>query len=157
MLMCSILLCINAHETAGAARTRSFPAPFVFKGANEFAKLGRNMSRERERLLSYPPLEGEDESTIQFLVMPENPIRIERNPALAREIRLDVRSRGDAVAQIDQAWDLALERLHSFRERIAQAFDELEHREVDIGQPPPGDIGAAVLLEQPFEIAEIFR
>ena len=37
--------CILAHETAGAACTRSSLRPLSF-GANEFAKLGRNVSRE---------------------------------------------------------------------------------------------------------------
>jgi hypothetical protein len=36
-----------ARETAGAARTRSSLRPLIFSGANEFAKLGQSMSRER--------------------------------------------------------------------------------------------------------------
>jgi hypothetical protein len=36
-----------AHETAGAARTRSSLRPLIF-GANDFAKLGRMLSRDRE-------------------------------------------------------------------------------------------------------------
>jgi hypothetical protein len=42
--MC-VFLSTFAHETAGAARTRSSLRPLSF-GANEFAKLGRSVSRE---------------------------------------------------------------------------------------------------------------
>jgi hypothetical protein len=35
-----------AHETAGAARTRSSLRPLVFLGANEIANLGQSLSRE---------------------------------------------------------------------------------------------------------------
>jgi hypothetical protein len=38
-----------AHETAGAARTRSSLRPLFF-GASEFARLGQMMSRDRGRL-----------------------------------------------------------------------------------------------------------
>jgi hypothetical protein len=41
-----LFLSTFAHETAGAARTRSSLRPLLF-GANEFAKLGRMLSRER--------------------------------------------------------------------------------------------------------------
>ena len=37
-----------AHETAGAARTRSSLRPLNSERANEDANLGQNMSRERE-------------------------------------------------------------------------------------------------------------
>src|ERR1700733_6692576 len=43
MLVCVFAMRILAHETAGAARTRSSLRPF---GANEFANLGRSVSRE---------------------------------------------------------------------------------------------------------------
>ena len=56
---CAHFLCINAHETAGAARTRSSLRPFLrvalrplYEGANEFADLGQIMSRERETIFS---------------------------------------------------------------------------------------------------------
>jgi hypothetical protein len=48
MLVC-VFLSTFAHETAGAARTRSSLRPLVF-GANEFAKLGRKLSREHEAM-----------------------------------------------------------------------------------------------------------
>ena len=43
-----VFKCAIAHETAGAARTRSSLRPLFSKGANEDAGLGQNMPRERE-------------------------------------------------------------------------------------------------------------
>ena len=42
--------CAIAHETAGAARTRSSLRPHVSMRANEDAKLGQTMSRERDAI-----------------------------------------------------------------------------------------------------------
>ena len=81
---------------------------------------------------------------IQRLVAPEDAVFVEGNAAVAGEIGLDVRPRGDAVVQIDQARDLALERLHAFWKGVAQPFDDLEQRQIDIGQPAAGEIGAAI-------------
>jgi hypothetical protein len=53
--------------------------------------------------------------------------------------------------------NLALEGLHPLGKRVAQPFDDLEQRQIDIGQPAAGDIAAAIVLQQPLEIAEIFR
>ena len=47
MLVCALFVHI-AHETAGAARTRSSLRPLIFEGANEDANLGRNAPRDRE-------------------------------------------------------------------------------------------------------------
>ena len=54
---------------------------------------------------SSPAMTGESwlTSPIQRLVPPENPLLVERDPPVARQIRLDVRPRRNAVAQIDQA------------------------------------------------------
>jgi hypothetical protein len=41
-----------AHETAGAARTRSSLRPLFFKGANEDANLGRIAPRDRDRIFN---------------------------------------------------------------------------------------------------------
>jgi hypothetical protein len=43
-----------AHETAGAARTRSSLRPLTFEGRNEIAKLGRIAPRECGGV-SHPP------------------------------------------------------------------------------------------------------
>jgi hypothetical protein len=43
---CAFLFVTFAHETAGAARTRSSLRPLIFDWANEFVKLGRIVPRE---------------------------------------------------------------------------------------------------------------
>src|SRR5262245_30163299 len=95
-------------------------------------------------------------SRIQLPVAPEDAVLVERNPPLAFEIGLDLRPRRDAVAQRNEAGDIRLERLHPVREGVAQALNDLEQREIDIGDAPPGDIAAAIVLQQLLEIAEIF-
>src|SRR5664279_2259421 len=76
---------------------------------------------------------GNDVLNIQRLVAAEDAILVEGDPAVAAEIGLDVGSRGDAVVQIDQAGDVALERLHAPRKGVAQPLDDLEQRKIDIG------------------------
>src|SRR5262245_13993977 len=85
-------------------------------------------------------------SLIQLLVAPEDTLLVEGNAALACEIGLDVRPRRDAVVQLDEMRHLALERLHAIREGIAQPCDELDQREVHIGRPASGNVGATALL-----------
>src|SRR5664280_2792269 len=75
---------------------------------------------------------------IQRLVAAEDAILVEGDPAVAGEIGLDVGSRGDAVVQIDQAGNAALERLHAPRKGVAQPLDDLEQRKIDIGYPAAG-------------------
>src|SRR5262249_55033768 len=100
-------------------------------------------------------LAGTTGSSIQLLVAPEDALLIEGNAAVAGEIGLDVRPRGDAVVQFDQPRHLAFKRLHVCWKSVAQAGDKLEQREVDIGRLAPGHVGGAALLHQPLEIAEI--
>src|SRR6185437_14864084 len=58
MLVCAFSKASNAHETAGAARTRSSPRPllrvaralFLLEGANEIECLGQKSCRENERV-----------------------------------------------------------------------------------------------------------
>jgi hypothetical protein len=47
-----------AHETAGAARTRSSLRPLFPEGANENANLGRNLPRDREVTFNCHPRAG---------------------------------------------------------------------------------------------------
>jgi hypothetical protein len=47
MLVCALFVHI-AHETAGAARTRSSLRPLTIEGEELPANLGRNASRDRE-------------------------------------------------------------------------------------------------------------
>ena len=53
MLVCA-LLCAIAHETAGAARTRSSLRPLIPEGASDQAQLGRVAPRERAGISASP-------------------------------------------------------------------------------------------------------
>src|ERR1700716_3374771 len=66
---------------------------------------------------------------IQRLVAPKNAVLVEGDTAVAGEIGLEVGSGGDAVVQIDQAGNLALEGFHAFWKGVAQAFHDLEQRQ----------------------------
>src|SRR4030088_763952 len=63
---------------------------------------------------------------IQRLVAPKNAVLVEGDAAVAGEIGLEVGSGGDAVVQIDQAGNLALEGFHAFWKGVAQPFHDLE-------------------------------
>src|SRR5216684_4600334 len=93
---------------------------------------------------------------IQRLVAAEDAVFVEGDAAVAGEIGFDIWSCSDAVVQIDQAGNPALESLHPFRESVAQPFQDLKQRQVRIGDPAAGEIEAAIALQQPLEIAEIF-
>src|SRR5712671_128461 len=134
----------------------SYPS---FRGATEGSEPGihnhdRGLWIPGLRQAAHPGMTG---SQIQRLVAPENAFLVERDAALTRQIRLDVRPLRDAVAQFDQARYFALECLHALREGIAQPFHYLEQREIGVSHPAPGDVGAAVSLQQVLEIAEILR
>src|SRR6267142_65485 len=98
-----------------------------------------------------------ESSKVQLLVAAEDAFLVEGDAAVAREIGLDVGPRGDAVMQIDHARYLALERLHALWKCVAQALDDLEQREIGVSRPAAGEIGPAIVLQQPLEIAQIFR
>lgn len=65
----------------------------------------------------------------------------------------------DTVVQADERRDFPLRALHRVRECIAQPFDQLEHRQVRVGECAARDEAAVVriLFEHAFEIAEEFR
>src|SRR3954469_5186173 len=86
-------------------------------------------------------------SEVQLLIPTEDAFLVEGDPALACEIRFDVRPRGDAIVQIDQPRYLALERLHALRKCIAEPLDDLEQREIGVGDPAAGEIGTAMALQ----------
>src|SRR5947207_14558435 len=85
-----------------------------------------------------------DELPIQRLVLPENPVLVERDPSIARQIRLDVRPRRDAVAQLDEAGNFLLERLLAFWKGVALPFPNLKQREADGSQAAVGGVGASI-------------
>src|SRR5229473_3581774 len=93
---------------------------------------------------------------IQRLILPEDAVLVEGDAAVAGEIGLDIGSRGDAVVQIDQAGNPALEGFHALGKCVTHAFHYLEQREINISDPAAGEIGAAIALQQLLEIAEIF-
>src|SRR5882724_3496385 len=96
-------------------------------------------------------------SNIQRFVTAENAVLVEGDAPIAGKISLDVRPRSDAVAQIDQPGNPALERLHAVGKGVAQPLHDLEQRQIDIGRSAAGGISAAIALYKSFEIAEIFR
>src|SRR4051794_22212423 len=55
MLVCAFLSA-HAHETAGAARTRSSLRPLSFEGGKFLANLGRIAPRDREATFTHAPL-----------------------------------------------------------------------------------------------------
>src|SRR5258708_36375443 len=90
---------------------------------------------------------------IQLLVITKNAVLVERDTPVAGEIGLDVGPRGDAVVQIDQAGNFALEWFHALWKCVTQSFDDLEQRQVSVSEPAAGQIRAAVVFQQLFEIA----
>src|SRR5437588_171175 len=91
--------------------------------------------------------------------MPEDALFIERDTALRLQIVSDVRPGGDLVMQRGDARKASFEPRHRARERIAQPGNELKQRQVAIADPPSDQIavGPRVALDDPLEIAEIFR
>src|SRR5690349_24414340 len=77
---------------------------------------------------------GMTDSPIQIPVPPKNPLLVEIDPAVTRQISLDVGPRRNAVAQANQSRNVRLERLHALWKSVAQSLHDLEQREVDIGQ-----------------------
>src|SRR5207237_9247091 len=91
--------------------------------------------------------------------MPENALFIERDTALRLQIVSDVRPGGDLVMQRGYARKASFQPRHRAWERIAQPGNELKQRQIAIADPPSDQIAVAprVVLDDPFEIAEIFR
>src|SRR5215469_582342 len=81
----------------------------------------------------------------------------ERNAPRRCQISGYPRPSRDPVMQRDETGNLPFEALHAPGEGVAQPFDALKQRQVDIAEAPTKDESAAVLCQNPFEIAEIFR
>src|SRR6516165_8579007 len=81
----------------------------------------------------------------------------ERDAPRRGEIGGNARPLGDAVVQRDDARHLALEPLHPLGEGVTQALDDLEQRQVRIGELAADEIGAAAVCEHALEIAQEFR
>src|SRR5499427_2094225 len=95
--------------------------------------------------------------SIKLLEIAVNPPLAERDAPLRGEIGGNPRPLGDAVVQRDDARHLALEPLHPAGEGVAQALDDLEQREVRIGELAADEIRAAAAGEHALEIAQEFR
>jgi hypothetical protein len=54
-----------AHETAGAARTRSSLRPLTEEAQTKLKNSGKSLSRERERTSRRPRERGEDDENFQ--------------------------------------------------------------------------------------------
>src|SRR5439155_3841481 len=96
-------------------------------------------------------------SAVEFRVVTENTLLVERNTPFRGEIGRDARTLAHALGERAETGGLPLEPFHAIGERIAQTRDHLEQREVDIAQAPPEHIVASACLQQPLEIAEICR
>src|SRR5262245_32446443 len=94
---------------------------------------------------------------VELLEIAVNAPLAERDAPLRGEIGGDPRPLGHAVVQRDDARHLALEPLHPSGEGVAQALDDLEQREVRIGELAADEIGAAAVGEYALEIAQEFR
>src|SRR5262249_35284921 len=64
---------------------------------------------------------------------------------------------GQGMVQRTEARHLAVEARNPAREGVAPPLDDLEQREVRIGEPAAEEKGAAALLQHALEIAQEFR
>src|SRR5215204_1623103 len=95
--------------------------------------------------------------TIELAIMPENSPFIERDAAFRGEIGGDPRAFRHTIAQRNHARHFLFEPLHPLRKGVAQAFDDLEQREVDIAEPATKEIRTTTARDHLLEIAKIFR
>src|SRR5580698_5891841 len=84
-------------------------------------------------------------SGVELVVVTIDSPLVERDAPFRGEIRLDARPFRHALAQRDKARHFLLKTLHTLRESVAQAFDDLEQRQVDITQPAADHVFAAVV------------
>src|SRR3546814_1509633 len=66
--------------------------------------------------------------------MAEDAVLVERLPPRRREVGGDVGSLADAAGQLEHPGNVAAERVHRIREGVAQAFHQLEQRQVRVRQ-----------------------
>src|SRR5215470_15489773 len=97
--------------------------------------------------------------SVEFGVMPEDAVLVERDAAVRGEIGGDAGAGGDAIMHTDDARMSRFEPRHHAWKGIAQPGDDLEQRQVGIGEFGADEMLVArrVVLQYPPEIAEIFR
>src|SRR5437773_1090824 len=94
---------------------------------------------------------------VQFWIMPEDALLVERDPPLRREIGGNARARSDALVQRDRPGVFRLQLLHRAGKSIAQTRDHLEKRQVRIGKGPAEEPAVSLPRQHPLEVAEEFR
>src|SRR5436190_911125 len=94
---------------------------------------------------------------VQFWIMPEDALLVERDPPLRREIGGNARARSDALVQRDRPGVFRLQPLHRAGKSIAQTRDHLEKRQVRIGKGPAEEPAVSLPRQHPLEVAEEFR
>ena len=75
--------------------------------------------------------------------MPEEAVFVEGEAARALHIGGDARPLGDAVVERGDAWAFAELALGRLGEGIAEPLDDLEERQVGIGQPAADQVAVA--------------
>src|SRR5512146_987186 len=97
-------------------------------------------------------------STVEFRIVAENTVVVERNATARREIALDARTTEHVVVKRPQSGTFSQRFAAGCGERIAQAGSHLRHRQVCIGDPRayhPG-VPPPVVLHHALEIAKKF-
>src|SRR5215470_10451212 len=97
--------------------------------------------------------------SVEFGVMPEDAVLVEGDAAVRGEIGGDAGAGGNAIVRADDAPMSGLEPRHHPRKGVAQPGDDLEQRQLGIGEFGADEalVARRVVLQYPLEIAEIFR
>ena len=95
---------------------------------------------------------------IELRIVPKYAVLVDRDPALRREIGGNARSPCDPTVQLDDARMFRLETCHRARKGVAQTRHDLKERQIRISQLGADEVGgaASILLQHPFEIAQVF-
>src|SRR5262249_9243712 len=94
--------------------------------------------------------------SIELWVVTEDAHLVECDPSRRGEIGLHARPLCDSVPYSDKSGYFRLHVLHRAGESVAQPFDHLENREIDISNFAPGQIRSSTLPQHEFKIAKIF-
>ena len=99
--------------------------------------------------------DGEVRSVVELGIAAEDAPLVERDAARRREVGREARALGDPIAQREELRDVL--RGERLRERVAQAFDDLERGEVGVRDTVTDDKSAVarlVVAEEVLEVAE---
>ncbi len=87
------------------------------------------------------------ELQVKRLVVAEDAVFVEGYSPFAAQIGFDVWSQRNAIVHIHKRGDFPFECLHPFGKSVAQSFDDLKQRQIDIGRSAPGDESAAAVVQ----------